>query len=70
MLLSSQKYITKGYVYDFLHPWLHQGLLTSGGKKLVVEDLKNSELSFERNLNLKYVISVPKFSDNFIIMSC
>lgn len=32
MLLSSQKYITKGYVYDFLHPWLHQGLLTSGGK--------------------------------------
>ena len=47
VLLSSQKYITKGYVYDFLHPWLHQGLLTSGGKQLVIEDLAISELSFE-----------------------
>lgn len=31
-VLSSSKHITKGRVYDFLKPWLGNGLLTSEGK--------------------------------------
>ncbi|XP_034238722.1 cytochrome P450 4C1-like [Thrips palmi] len=31
-VLSSSKHITKGKVYDFLRPWLGNGLLTSEGK--------------------------------------
>lgn len=31
-VLSSTKHITKGKAYDFLRPWLGEGLLTSGGK--------------------------------------
>ncbi|XP_051159845.1 cytochrome P450 4C1-like [Leptopilina boulardi] len=33
ILLSSMKYIEKSKEYDFLHPWLKTGLLTSTGKK-------------------------------------
>ncbi|XP_052133460.1 cytochrome P450 4C1-like isoform X2 [Frankliniella occidentalis] len=32
-VLSSSKHITKGRAYDFLRPWLGEGLLTSGGEK-------------------------------------
>ncbi|XP_065646827.1 cytochrome P450 4V2 [Hydra vulgaris] len=32
-VLSSQKVITKGFSYDFLHDWLKTGLLTSTGSK-------------------------------------
>ncbi|KAJ8683823.1 hypothetical protein QAD02_019615 [Eretmocerus hayati] len=31
ILFSSQSAITKGFFYDFLHPWLQSGLLTSTG---------------------------------------
>uniref|UniRef100_UPI003B5B31EC cytochrome P450 4C1-like n=1 Tax=Leptopilina boulardi TaxID=63433 RepID=UPI003B5B31EC len=33
ILLSSMKHIEKSRLYDFLHPWLKTGLLTSTGKK-------------------------------------
>ncbi|XP_071498869.1 cytochrome P450 4V2-like [Diadema antillarum] len=33
VILSSSRHIKKGYIYDFLHPWLGLGLLTSWGKK-------------------------------------
>nr|UEN71156.1 cytochrome P450 4AV17 [Meteorus pulchricornis] len=33
ILLSSNKHITKSVFYDFLHPWLNDGLLTSTGAK-------------------------------------
>ncbi|XP_038061793.1 cytochrome P450 4V2-like isoform X2 [Patiria miniata] len=33
VLFSSTKHITKGFVYDFLQPWLGTGLLTSKGSK-------------------------------------
>ncbi|KAJ8683826.1 hypothetical protein QAD02_019618 [Eretmocerus hayati] len=33
ILLTSQKAIDKGYVYNHFHPWLRTGLLTSTGKK-------------------------------------
>lgn len=32
-ILTSYKNISKGIVYDFLHPWLGSGLLTSTGRK-------------------------------------
>uniref|UniRef100_UPI003B5A6B3B cytochrome P450 4C1-like n=1 Tax=Leptopilina heterotoma TaxID=63436 RepID=UPI003B5A6B3B len=32
-LLSSMKHIEKSRLYEFLHPWLKTGLLTSAGKK-------------------------------------
>lgn len=32
-MLSSSKHITKAFQYDFLHPWLGTGLLTSSGEK-------------------------------------
>ncbi|XP_071808402.1 cytochrome P450 4V2-like [Asterias amurensis] len=33
VLFNSTKHITKSFVYDFLHPWLGAGLLTSKGSK-------------------------------------
>ncbi|XP_066264992.1 cytochrome P450 4V2-like isoform X3 [Branchiostoma lanceolatum] len=33
VLFSSSKHIEKSFVYDFLHPWLGTGLLTSKGDK-------------------------------------
>ncbi|XP_008923000.1 cytochrome P450 4V2 [Manacus vitellinus] len=33
VILSSSKHIEKSYLYDFLHPWLGTGLLTSTGDK-------------------------------------
>ncbi|KAK0082046.1 hypothetical protein PV326_007366, partial [Microctonus aethiopoides] len=33
ILLSSNKNITKSLFYDYLHPWLNEGLLTSTGDK-------------------------------------
>ncbi|XP_026471354.1 cytochrome P450 4c3-like [Ctenocephalides felis] len=33
IVLSSTKHTKKSYVYDFLNPWLRQGLLTSFGRK-------------------------------------
>ncbi|XP_008550233.2 uncharacterized protein LOC103573114 [Microplitis demolitor] len=33
ILLSSNKNIKKSLFYDYLHPWLHDGLLTSTGNK-------------------------------------
>ncbi|NP_001165935.1 cytochrome P450 4AB9 precursor [Nasonia vitripennis] len=33
ILLNSQKTITKGYIYNYLHSWLKSGLLTSTGDK-------------------------------------
>lgn len=33
VILSSSKHIEKSYLYDFLHPWLGTGLLTSTGEK-------------------------------------
>lgn len=30
--MTSQKTIDKGWIYNFLKPWLKTGLLTSGGK--------------------------------------
>lgn len=33
ILLTSTKHIEKNLLYDFLHPWLGTGLLTSSGKK-------------------------------------
>ncbi|XP_078582430.1 cytochrome P450 4V2-like isoform X3 [Branchiostoma floridae x Branchiostoma japonicum] len=33
VLFSSSKHIEKSFVYDFLHPWLGTGLLTSAGDK-------------------------------------
>ncbi|NXK29866.1 CP4V2 protein, partial [Piprites chloris] len=33
IILSSSKHIEKSYLYDFLHPWLGTGLLTSTGDK-------------------------------------
>lgn len=33
VILSSQKFISKSYIYEFLHPWLSSGLLTSDGAK-------------------------------------
>ncbi|KAL7292865.1 hypothetical protein TKK_0013539 [Trichogramma kaykai] len=33
VLLTSQKHITKGDSYSYLHPWLKSGLLTSTGEK-------------------------------------
>nr|UZE89854.1 cytochrome P450 CYP4C163 [Chrysoperla zastrowi sillemi] len=32
-IVNNQKHITKGLTYNFLHPWLGQGLLTSSGEK-------------------------------------
>ncbi|XP_002738927.2 cytochrome P450 4V2-like [Saccoglossus kowalevskii] len=32
-IFNSSKHITKAFVYDFLHPWLGTGLLTSTGDK-------------------------------------
>ncbi|NWU92273.1 CP4V2 protein, partial [Upupa epops] len=32
-ILSSSKHIEKSYLYEFLHPWLGTGLLTSTGEK-------------------------------------
>ncbi|XP_027591287.1 cytochrome P450 4V2 isoform X1 [Pipra filicauda] len=33
VILNSSKHIEKSYLYDFLHPWLGTGLLTSTGDK-------------------------------------
>ncbi|XP_025262037.1 cytochrome P450 4C1 isoform X2 [Camponotus floridanus] len=33
IILSSNKYIEKGHIYNLLHPWLNTGLLTSTGAK-------------------------------------
>ncbi|NXP16706.1 CP4V2 protein, partial [Scytalopus superciliaris] len=33
VILSSSKHIEKSYLYNFLHPWLGTGLLTSTGEK-------------------------------------
>ncbi|KAJ8683825.1 hypothetical protein QAD02_019617 [Eretmocerus hayati] len=33
ILFSSSKFIDKGYMYEYLHPWLKRGLLTSTGNK-------------------------------------
>ncbi|NXU83422.1 CP4V2 protein, partial [Xiphorhynchus elegans] len=33
VILNSSKHIEKSYLYDFLHPWLGTGLLTSTGEK-------------------------------------
>ncbi|PSN54060.1 Cytochrome P450 4C1, partial [Blattella germanica] len=33
VILSSSKHLDKSYGYDFLHPWLGKGLLTSTGQK-------------------------------------
>ncbi|NWZ65912.1 CP4V2 protein, partial [Acrocephalus arundinaceus] len=33
VILSSSKHIEKSYLYEFLHPWLGTGLLTSTGEK-------------------------------------
>ncbi|XP_077980629.1 cytochrome P450 4V2-like [Glandiceps talaboti] len=33
VIFNSNKHITKAFVYDFLHPWLGTGLLTSTGEK-------------------------------------
>ncbi|XP_070544565.1 cytochrome P450 4V2-like [Ptychodera flava] len=33
IIFNSSKHITKAFVYDFLHPWLGTGLLTSTGDK-------------------------------------
>ena len=32
LLLTSTKHLEKNLIYDFLHPWLGTGLLTSSGK--------------------------------------
>ncbi|XP_011883813.1 PREDICTED: cytochrome P450 4C1-like [Vollenhovia emeryi] len=32
-ILSSTKHIEKSILYDIFHPWMHTGLLTSGGTK-------------------------------------
>ncbi|XP_023316141.1 cytochrome P450 4C1-like [Trichogramma pretiosum] len=33
VIFQSHKVIDKGYIYEYLHPWLKTGLLTSTGKK-------------------------------------
>ncbi|XP_058803795.1 cytochrome P450 4C1-like [Phymastichus coffea] len=33
ILFSNPKFIDKGYIYEYLHPWLKTGLLTSTGSK-------------------------------------
>ncbi|XP_014219869.1 cytochrome P450 4C1-like [Copidosoma floridanum] len=33
ILFTSPKFIDKGYIYEYLHPWLKTGLLTSTGSK-------------------------------------
>ena len=33
MFLGSSKHLDKGFIYDFLHPFLKTGLLTSSGNK-------------------------------------
>lgn len=41
MVLSSNKIIDKGPEYDFIHPWLATGLLTSTGKLKSIKNVRN-----------------------------
>lgn len=36
-VLSSNKILNKGREYDFLHPWLGEGLLTAPGKTKIIQ---------------------------------
>lgn len=47
ILFSDPKFIDKGYIYEYLHPWLKTGLLTSTGK------------IFSQKIKLKYNTKPP-----------
>ena len=50
VLLSSNKFIDKSSEYDFLHPWLGTGLLTSTGISFITLVTRYSSGEFDEEV--------------------
>lgn len=65
VVLSGTKHTNKSWVYEFIHPFLKTGLLTSNGKKWF-ERRKILTPPFHFNILQQFYTTFKEQSDNFI----
>ncbi|KAI4477382.1 hypothetical protein M0804_012768 [Polistes exclamans] len=71
-LLKSKEHIEKAALYKYLRPWLSYGLLTSGGQKLAMNELKLMVAFILHNFELEPVDELDDvtFMADLTLTSC